>query len=618
LKTASSTNRTRRPAVPPAASPPGATGQSPRVSFEPLRRLLPFMLRYPMQLSLTVGFLLVGSISSLIIPAFAGRIIDQGFVAQNLDMVLGYSGIILFIGAVMAVAAGSRFYFISILGERVLTDLRRAVFDHLLTLDAAFFDTHRVGELTSRLNGDVAVIRNAVGSSLSQTLRGLVTIVGAVVLMFLTSWFLAVGVIVVAPALIIPMIILGRRLRKMSRRTQDALAEMSAMATEALGATKTVKSFVQEGVQSAQYQKRAEDSYDAEITRLLARAALTTTIIFLVVACILALVWWGARLVVTGDVSIGQLAQFMIYALMASNALASISEIWGSLQTVSGATERLFEILDTPATITAPAQPAVLPMPARGTLSFENVDFAYATRDDEVVIDGLSFAVARGETVALVGPSGAGKSTVFALAQRFYDVNAGTIRVDGVDIRAVDPKALRSRFAYVEQEPTIFAGTIADNIRFGKPTASDAEVESAARAALVHDFVSELANGYHSIVGERGIMLSGGQKQRIAIARALLKDAPILLLDEATSALDAQSERLVQVALEHLMAGRTTLVIAHRLATIRDADRILVMERGRLIDQGTHDELVRKGGRYAELAKLQFRLDEVPTGAAAE
>jgi ATP-binding cassette subfamily B protein len=331
-------------------------------------------------------------------------------------------------------------------------------------------------------------------------------------------------------------------------------------------------------------------------------------VMFTTIVALVVMVWWGATSVASGAVSTGQLTQFMIYALMATNAFTMISEVLGSLQTVSGATERLFEILDTKPAIAAPARPAALPSPSLGTIAFEGVSFSYQTRDNEPILTDLSFAVNNGETVALVGASGAGKTTVFALAQRFYDVSAGRILVDGIDIRELSPADLRHRFAYVEQEPTIFAGTVSQNIRFGKPDASQAEVEAAARAALVHDFVITLDKGYDSIVGERGVMLSGGQKQRIAIARALLKDAPILLLDEATSALDAESERLVQLALERLMEGRTTLVIAHRLATIRDADRILVLDKGRLIDQGTHDELVRKGGRYAELARLQFRL----------
>ena len=579
-------------------------------SLQPLRRLVPFVLRYRGRLLLTLGFLIVAAVSTLIIPALAGKVVDLGFVEKNLQILTSYSWLIIGVAAVVALASAGRFYFVSVLGERVLTDLRRAVFDHLLTLDATFYDMHRVGELTSRLNGDVATIRGAIGSSLSMTLRGMVTIIGAVVLMFLTSWFLALGVVVIAPAVIIPVIILARRLRRMSRRTQDALAEMSAMATETLGASKTIKSFVQEPFQSQIYGDRAEESYQAEVSRLGGRAAMVGGIMFGVVVGVVALVWWGAKLVFDGTVSTGQLTQFMIYTIMATNALASISEVMGSLQTVAGATERLIEILDTKPGILVPANPVALPVPARGTLAFEAVNFAYETRDNEQVLTDLSFAVKAGETVALVGASGAGKSTVFALAQRFYDVTGGRILVDGVDIRSVAPSDLRHHFAYVEQEPTIFAGTITDNIRFGKPDATLAEVENAARAALVHDFVIELENGYDSMVGERGVMLSGGQKQRLAIARALLKDAPILLLDEATSALDAESERLVQVALEHLMQGRTTLAIAHRLATIRDADRILVLDKGRIIDQGTHDELVRKGGRYAELARLQFRLEE--------
>ncbi len=573
----------------------------------PLRRLLPFILAYPVRLALTVLFLLVSATTSLAIPALLGGVIDQGFIQQNLAMVGQYGGIIIGIAAVMALASGARFYFISVIGERVIADLRQAVFSHLLALDARYFDTNRVGELTSRLNGDVAIIRGAVGSSFSLALRSMVTIIGALIMMVLTSPALTLAVVVAVPAILLPVVAYSRRLRGMSRKTQDALADLSAMATEMLGSTRTVKSFTQEKVQSALYQDRTEDSYRAEVRRLAARSVLVALVIFLGTCALVGLVWWGARAVFDGSVTAGQLAQFMVYALMASGALTNVSEVLGTLQTVAGSTERLTEILDTKAAIEDPTNPVNLPVPALGTVAFDRVSFNYDPASPGRVLDEVSFSVAKGETVALVGPSGSGKSTTLSLLQRFYDVTGGTIRVDDIDIRDARLIDLRQRFAYVEQEPTIFAGTIAENIRFGKPEATDAEVESAARAALVHDFVVDLPLGYGTIVGERGVMLSGGQKQRLAIARAILKNAPILLLDEATSALDAQSEHLVQMALEHLMEGRTTLVIAHRLATIRDANTILVLDAGRIIDQGTHEELVAKGGRYAELAKLQFR-----------
>jgi ATP-binding cassette subfamily B protein len=584
------------------------TGVTPR-KLEPLKKLWPYMLRYPVRLTLTILFLLVSAISSLAIPAVMGGAIDEGFLAQNLDSVTRYGWLIVVIAGIMGVASGARFYFISSLGEKVLADLREAVFGHLLKLDTHYFDSNRVGELTSRLNGDVGVIRFAVGSSFSLALRSLVTIIGALIMMMLTSPVMTIAVVVLVPVILFPLIAYARRLRGMSRKTQDTLADLSAMSTEMLGSTRTIKAFTQEDVQAGIYNRHSRESYKAEVHRLGARAVLVGMSIFLGTAAIVVLVWWGARAVFEGSVTAGELAQFMIYALMASGALTNISDVLGTLQQVSGATERLVEILDTDATITDPAQPKDLPAQPLGTVAFRHVAFGYDKVGFENVLSDISFDVAKGETVALVGPSGSGKSTTLSLLQRFYDVSGGAILVDGMDIRDVRVRDLRQRFAYVEQEPTIFAGTIADNIRFGKPEASDAEVEAAARAALVHDFVLEMPLGYATMVGERGITLSGGQKQRLAIARAILKNAPILLLDEATSALDAQSEQLVQRALEYLMEGRTTLVIAHRLATIRDADKILVLDGGQIIDQGTHDELVAKGGRYAELAKLQFRLD---------
>jgi ATP-binding cassette subfamily B protein len=405
--------------------------------------------------------------------------------------------------------------------------------------------------------------------------------------------------------IILPLMAFSRRLRGMSRRTQDALADLSAMATEMLGANRTVKAFTQEDVQARLYQERSELSFRAETRRLGARSVMVAMVIFLGTSALVGLVWWGARSVFEGSVSVGQLAQFLVYALMASGALTNVSEVLGTLQVVAGSTERLTEILDTEPAIAEVATPTPLPQPPLGRVEFEGVRFSYD--GSEPMLNDISFAVQPGQTVALVGPSGSGKSTTLSLLQRFYDIEAGAIRVDGVDVRQAGLHDLRARFAYVEQEPVIFAGTIEDNILFGKPDASRDEVLAASRAALVDDFVADLPQGYDTVVGERGVMLSGGQKQRLAIARAILKNAPILLLDEATSALDAQSEHVVQVALEHLMEGRTTLVIAHRLATIRDADTILVLDGGAIIDRGTHDELVAKGGRYAELAKLQFR-----------
>ncbi len=579
--------------------------------LKPLRSLLPFILKYPKRLMLTVLFLLVGSGSSLIIPALLGSVVDEGFMTQNLDKIVQYGWAILAVAIIMAAASGARFYFISIIGERVLTDLRCAVFEHLLKLDSSYYDTHRVGELTSRLNGDVATIRSAVGSSASVALRSLVIIIGALIMMFLTSPALTASVVIIGPLIVIPVVLFVHRLRAMSVKTQDALADISAMATEALSSIKTIKSFVQEEIQVDIFNSRSEASFLAEKNRLYARSFLVTLVVFLVTVAIMLMTWWGAKAVYAGSVSVGELMQFMIYAMMASSALTNMSDIWGNLQTVAGATQRLIEILETKPGLKIADNPIALPDPALGTLEFKNVDFTYHTRSGDRVLNNVSFSIKAGQTIALVGASGAGKSTVFSLMQRFYDVNNGSVLVDGLDVRDVDPHKLRERFAYVEQDSVIFSGTIADNIRFGKPDASEAEIEKAAKAALVDEFVVKLKHGYQTIVGERGVMLSGGQKQRIAIARALIKDAPILMLDEATSSLDAQSENLVQKALERLMRGRTSIVIAHRLATIRDADRILVFEAGRLIDEGTHDQLVNKGGRYSELAKLQFRLDDV-------
>jgi ATP-binding cassette subfamily B protein len=584
-----------------------ADRESQTNSSEPLKALLPFLLKYPFRLGFTALFLLVAAFAALAIPFFAGNIIDEGFVTQNLEVVNSYSIGIIAIAGVLAVASAARFYFISVIGMRVITDIRRAVFDHLMNMDVVFFDTNRTGELISRITSDVGIVRGALDSALPVVLRSAVMLAGAVIMMFVTSIYLATAVVVIIPVLVFPVVWLGKYIRGLSRKQQDKIADLAALATETFGAIKTIKAFTREGQRNDEYGEYAEASYQSEVSRLLVRAGMIAFVIFLTASGIVGLIWLGTQLVSSGQITVGELSQFLIYAMMATGTLTGISEILGTLQTVAGATERITEILGTEPSIDAAKHPVAFPVPSPATVSFNDVHFQYLTRNDESVLNGISFEVKSGETIALVGPSGAGKSTVFALLQRFYDVSGGTILVDGIDVREADFTELRKRFAYVEQDAIMFSGTIADNIRFGKPDASDEEVREAARVALVDEFVQRLEHGYESIVGERGVMLSGGQKQRVAIARALLKDAPILLLDEATSALDAESETKVQQALERLMIGRTTLVVAHRLATIKNADRILVLEDGHIIDEGTHDQLVTKGGRYAELAKLQFQ-----------
>ena len=571
----------------------------------PLRTILPFILRYWPQLVLALFFLTLSTLATLAIPASFGNFIQQGFIEKNVASIGNWAWMILAISAVIALASGFRFYFVARLGENILTDLRQAVFAHLLTLDVAFYDAHRVGELTSRLNSDVATIRGVVGTTITITIRALIVIAGALVMMLTISPTLALSVIIGGPLVLLPILFLSRRLRKMSRRAQDAMAELSAMATEMLGANRTVKSFNQEAEQTRRYADRSSASRRAETDRLLGRALLIAGVMMVASLALVGIITLGAHATLTGELTIGQLAQFLIYALMASSSVTSLSEVMGSLQTVAGSTERLAGLLNERPAVRVIPWAVALPEPAIGQLDFDNVRFHYDAADRPAVAD-LSFSVEAGHTVALVGASGAGKSTIFALIQRFYDISSGSIRLDGIDIRQADPAELRARVAAVEQDPTIFAGTIADNVRFGRVGATDAQVLEAARLALVTEFSDTLPRGLDTIVGERGVRLSGGQRQRLAIARAILKDAPILLLDEATSALDSFNERLVQDALARLRAGRTTLVIAHRLSTIRFADEILVLDQGRIVDRGSHNTLVARSGIYEELVRLQF------------
>ena len=584
-------------------------GALPLKRLDPLRRLLPFLLRYRLRLVLTLLFLVASALASLAVPFNLGGLIDTGFIAQDMGRVSHYAWIIAAFGVVGAVTNGFRLYLVSYVGERMLADLRLAVFGHLLTLDAAFFDKQRMGDLTSRLNGDVAAVRGAISSTASVALRSLVTIVGAFIFMLLTSPVLTLAVIIAGPLMLIPMLALARRLRKMSRRSQDALADLSAQATEILSANRTVKSFTREDEEVRRYRRHGDESFNSELSRLRTRGFLVGLLMLLSSLAMIFTLWWGAQAVFAGAATTGELTEFLLYGVMGAGAVASLADVAGTLQSVAGSTERLVEILDTKPAIRSSARPLAMPVPSLGTVEFRNVGFRYAATDAGATVSDLSFSVSKGTTTALVGMSGGGKSTIFALLQRLYEIDSGSILVDGLDIRHVDIGDLRRRIAVVEQDPIIFSGTIEDNIRFGRPEASRQEVIEAATDALVSEFVAELPAGYDTLVGERGVTLSGGQRQRLAIARALLKDAPILLLDEATSALDAGSEQLVQRALKRLQHGRTTLVIAHRLATIRDADTILVLDKGRIVDQGVHDELMARGGRYAQLGRLQFNHD---------
>lgn len=581
-------------------------GGGRRRALRPLLRLVPFALRYRGIVAAAVVALLTAAAATLAVPLAVRRVIDFGFSADNARFVDQYFAMMLVVVLVLALASAARFYFVTWLGERIVADLRNAVYGHLTGLSISFFETARTGELMSRLNADTTQIKSTFGTSASIALRNLVLLAGAAAMMVVTSPRLSLMVGLAIPVIVIPLVVFGRWVRRLSRNAQDSFAETSAHAQESLAAVHTTQAFGHEPEDRARFAGAVEEAFEAARLKTRARAVLTACVILLAMGSIVAILWYAARDVLADRLSAGTLSQFVLYAAFAAGALGELSQVWGEVQNSAGAAERLAELLDQEPEITSPARPVPLPEPPRGEIAFDGVSFAYPTRPGERAVENISFRVAPGETVAIVGPSGAGKSTLFALLLRFYDPASGAVRIDGVDIGAARLDEVRRRIALVPQEPVVFAASAADNIRYGRPGASDEEVTAAARAARADEFIRQSPDGYATRFGERGMTLSGGQRQRIAVARALLRDAPILLLDEATSALDAESERMVQQALERLKQGRTTLVIAHRLATVRGADRIIVMDGGRIVAEGTHGQLVRKGGLYARLAELQF------------
>ena len=586
--------------------------RAPRAPLGALRPVLPYAFAHKRRIAGALVALVIASAATLVVPVAVRRMIDFGFSDANAGMIRVYFIGMLVVVAALAIASGARYYFVMTLGERVVADLRSDLFDHLTRLDPGFFDAEKTGEIASRLSADTTQLKATFGSSASIALRNLFMFVGAIAMMVVTSAKLSAFVLAAIPVIVLPLFAAGRAVRERSRRAQDALADATAFATESLTAVRVMQSFVAEAFTARRYRDAAQGAYEAARSMAEARGVVTAAAMLLAFGSVVVVLWLGAQDVVAGRMSGGTLMQFVLYAVLGAGALGQLSEVWNEVSQAAGAAARIGDLLAVEPRIVPPARPLELMKPVRGEVGFLGVDFAYPGRGHEPALRDVTFRVAPGEVVAIVGPSGAGKSTLFQLALRFFDPTRGVVTLDGVDVSKLDPAALRAEIALVPQEPFIFGASVADNIAYGAPHATRAAIVAAARKAAADGFISALPQGYDTLLGERGATLSGGERQRIAIARAILKDAPVLLLDEATSALDAENETLVQSALETLMKGRTTLVIAHRLATIVNARRIVVVEAGAVVEEGTHASLLAAGGLYARLARLQFE-----TGAAA-
>jgi ATP-binding cassette, subfamily B, bacterial len=590
-----------------AAAAPIAAPAKRRVALRPLASLLPYVRRYRWRAISALAALILAALTTLILPVAVRRMIDFGFTARGIALIDSYFLVMIGVAAVLALSSALRYYLVTTIGERIVADLRGDVFAHLTSLSPAFFDEARTGEVISRLTADTTQVKSAVGTSVSIALRNLVLFVGASAMMVVTSPRLSSFVLAAIPIIVLPLYAFGRAVRRRSRFAQDTLADASAYAAELIGAVRVLQAFTNERLGIARFRDAVERAFLAARGSIRARAILTAIAIFLVSSSVVVVLWIGAQDVLNLKITPGRLSQFILYAALAAGALGSLSEIGGEVAQASGAAERLFELLAIEPAIVRPARPLPLPTPSRGEVAFADVRFSYPTRSQVTALNGVSFRVRQGEKLAIVGPSGAGKSTIFHLLLRYYDPTGGRVTYDGVRLSDLDPAELRARIALVPQDSAMFATSVRDNIRFGRPDASDAEIVRAAEHAHAGAFIAAMPQGFDTPVGERGVTLSGGQRQRIAIARAILRDAPLLLLDEATSSLDAESETQIAAALAELMQQRTTIVIAHRLATVLSCDRILVMDEGRIVEEGTHQALVTAGGLYARVARLQFQ-----------